>query len=111
MGFAYPCGADEEEICGFREPLGVKELHDFSLGDLGVKGPIEIDEALDALDARGAQEELDAFFLSEAHFLGEKRLEKGFMLLREGVGIGEKLEVFPQIREAHRSHGVISLHK
>ena len=50
MGFPYPCGANENEVGGLLQPLGVKELHDFVSGDLGVEGPVEVTEPFGAFN-------------------------------------------------------------
>jgi hypothetical protein len=47
MGFTHPCGPYENEIGGVFEPLGVNKLHDFILGDFGIKGPVELPELFD----------------------------------------------------------------
>jgi hypothetical protein len=37
VGFADPCGANEDEVAGFFQPVGVKKLHDLIAGILGLK--------------------------------------------------------------------------
>jgi len=51
MGFAHPCRADENEIGGLFEPLGMNELHDLIPGDLGIEGPVELTEPFDSFHA------------------------------------------------------------
>ena len=48
MGFADPRRADEDDVGGLFEPLGVNQLHDLVFGDLGIKGPVELTEPFDA---------------------------------------------------------------
>jgi len=50
MGFAHPCGADENEVGGLLQPLSVKELHDLLSGDLGVESPVKVAEPFDAFN-------------------------------------------------------------
>jgi hypothetical protein len=95
MGFTHPCGADENEITGSLEPLGVKELHDFVSGDLGVKGPVEVTESFDAFNPRHPHQVFNPFLFLQASFLSEKGEHEGFFLLREGLRIGEKPKGFP----------------
>ena len=72
VGFADPCGTDEDEVAGFFEPVGVKKLHDLIAGDFGVKGPVEVVEELDSFDSGGSHQVLDSLFFSQLILLGQE---------------------------------------
>ena len=74
VGFADPCGTNEDEVAGFLEPVGVKKLHDLIAGDLGVKGPVEVVEELNAFDSGGSHQILDSLFFPELILFGQELL-------------------------------------
>ena len=61
MGFAHPCGTDQNKVGGLFKPLGVEKLHDLVSGDLGVEGPVEVTESFDAFNPGEAHQVFNAF--------------------------------------------------
>jgi hypothetical protein len=95
MGFADTGGADEDQVCGFLEPLGLDKLQEFVSGDLGVERPVEVLESFNPFDTGHAQEAGNAFLFPPLGFLREKRLQKSPLGFRKVFGVGEEFEPFP----------------
>ncbi len=74
VGFTDPGRTDEDEVGGFFEPVGVKELHDLIPWDFGVKGPIKVLKELDPFDSGGSHQVLDSLFLPELILFLEESL-------------------------------------
>ena len=72
VGFTDPGRTDEDEVGGFFEPVGVKELHDLIPWDFGVKGPIKVLKELDPFDSGGSHQVLDSLLLPELILLIEE---------------------------------------
>ena len=95
MGFAHPCGTDQNKVGGLLQPLGVQKLHDLIFGDLRIKSPVELTESFDAFNPRHPHQVFNPFLFPEARFLSEKGEQKGSFLLGEGLRIREKAKEFP----------------
>jgi len=74
VGFADPCGTNEDQVAGFLKPIGMKKLHDFIAGDFGVKGPVEVVEEFDSFDSGGSHQVLDSLFFSQLILVGQESL-------------------------------------
>jgi len=74
MGFADPCGTNEDQVAWFFQPVGMKKLHDFISRDFGVKGPIEVVKEFDAFDSGGSHQVLDSLFFSQLILFGQESL-------------------------------------
>jgi hypothetical protein len=72
VGFADSCGANEDQVAGSLEPVGVKELHDLVAGDFGVKGPVEVVKELDSFDPGGPHQILDSLLFSQLILFGQE---------------------------------------
>lgn len=72
VGFADPGGTDEDEVGGFFEPVGMKELHDLIPWEFRVKGPVKVLKELDPFDPGGSHQVLDSLFLPELILLIEE---------------------------------------
>ena len=65
VGFADPGRTDEDEVGGFFEPVGMKELHDLIPWEFRVKGAVKVLKELDPFDPGGSHQVLDSLFLPE----------------------------------------------
>lgn len=72
VGFADPGRTDEDEVGGFFEPVGMKELHDLVPRNFGVKGPVKVLKQFDPFDPGGSHQVLDSLFLPELILLMEE---------------------------------------
>lgn len=89
--------------------LGVHIVQDLVPGDLGIELPVEVTEELDTFDSGGGHQVLDAPLLPFEGFLVEKAVQELLLLWGQGVRVGQKPEVLPDLTEGHRSHRGISL--
>jgi hypothetical protein len=79
MGFTDAGRADQDQVGGFFQPLGMDKFQEFIPGDFGVEGPVEVLEPLDSFDAGVAQEAGDAFLFPPLRFCKEKGLQKSLL--------------------------------
>jgi hypothetical protein len=98
MGFTDSGRADEDEVRGFFEPVGVKKLQDLVSGDFRVKGPVKVLKELDPFDPGGTHQVLDSLLLPELILLLEESFQECGFFLGELAGISQEFKRLPEIR-------------
>jgi hypothetical protein len=103
VGFTDPGRTNEDEVAGFFEPVGMKELHDFIPWDFGVKGPVKVLKELDPFDPGGSHQVLDSLFLPELILLMKESFQERRFFLGELAWISQQFKHLPEIREARHN--------
>ncbi len=95
MSFADSGGADEHQVGGTLEEVGLEEFHDLLAGDFGVEGPVEIGQEFDPVDAGHFHQIFDFPLFAGLIFLLEEMFEEGPVFFREVLRTLKKPEMSP----------------